>query len=446
VTERLADVVGQVEDAVLAAGACEPGAAERLASLRMLISMQLEAGALAGDEVDDDEATLLRYLATMLAHLHEHELGIRLLHDGAARAPRRGTRGRLGALHGVLLAELGRTAQARTRLEEALADAAGEAAEAARIHSAPAVVSADTGAVERSLPLIGHAEALDTPEPGTAFAHAFARLQVALLREDADAATESGHALDRAGDELLGRLPDHHPDALAAVADLAYARFRIAALAGHADRLARPASVLRIATRALAAALGAENPRTITARVRQAECDRLLGGARPSDVRAKAARRFGPEHPLAVAAGAANPDGSGADAAARVLGRHRPLTVVLTAATRPEGDTLARTAAQAALVLGVGHSVTRMLDERLRSCRRTGPNTTPTHPSHHRRHRDRHHCHERADRRSDRCHRDRIHRHRPDPDRRRENSTARRRGRGGPTGGRRATGECHRRR
>jgi hypothetical protein len=369
VTERLADVVGQVEDAVLAAGAGEPGAAERLASLRMLISTQLEAGALAGDE-----ATQLRYPATMLAHLHEHELGICLLHDGAARAPRRGTRGRLGALHGVLLAQLGRTAQARTRLEEAPADAAGEAA---RIHSAPAVVSADAGAIEQSLLLIGNAEALDTPEPGTAFAHAFARLQVALLREDADAATESGHALDRAGDELTACLPDHHPDALAAVADLAYARFRIAALTGHADRLARPASVLRIATRALAAALGAEEPRTITARLRQAECDRLLGGARPSDVRATTARRFGAAHPLAVAAGAANPDGPGADAVARVPGRHHPLTVVPTAATRPEGDTLARTAAQAALVLGVGHSVTRMLDERLRSCRRTGPTPHP---------------------------------------------------------------------
>jgi hypothetical protein len=69
------------------------------------------------------------------------------------------------------------------------------------------------------------------------------------------------------------------------------------------------------------------------------------------------------------------PSEPGAEVAARVLGRHHPLTVVMAAAARPRGFAPARTAAQAALVLGVEHSVTRMLDERLRSCRRTGPNT-----------------------------------------------------------------------
>jgi small subunit ribosomal protein S1 len=407
VTDRLADVVGQVEEAVLAAGARVPGAADRMSSLRMLISMQLQAGALAGDEVDDDEATELRYLVTLLAHLRQHELGLRLLRDGADRAPLAATRARLGGLHGVLLAQLGRTGEARTRLEEALADAAGETAEAARIHAALAVLGGDGGTAETTLRWLGNAEALDRPGPAAAFANAFGRLRIALLREDTDAAAELGHTLDHAGDELIDSLPDQHPDAFAAVADLAYARFRVARLTGHPDRLGRPAAVLRTATRLLAATLGPDHPRTITAGVRRAECDRLLGAGSEAAVRelaapelaapelaapelaahelaARTARLFGADHPLTVmtAAEAALTDNSpapGADAAARVLGRHHPLTVVLAAAARPEGDDLARVSAQAALVLGVGHSVTRMLDERLRTCRRTGLTAVPTH-------------------------------------------------------------------
>lgn len=72
-----------------------------------------------------------------------------------------------------------------------------------------------------------------------------------------------------------------------------------------------------------------------------------------------------------------NPREPGAEVAARVLGPPHPLTAVPTAAARPEGDEPARAAAQAALVFGVGPSVTRMLDKRLRSCRRTGPTPHP---------------------------------------------------------------------
>jgi len=73
----------------------------------------------------------------------------------------------------------------------------------------------------------------------------------------------------------------------------------------------------------------------------------------------------------------AKPLEPGAEVAARMFGGGDPLTVVPAAAARSEGHGLARTAAQGALVLGVGHCVTRMLDKRLRSCRRTGPTPHP---------------------------------------------------------------------
>jgi hypothetical protein len=67
----------------------------------------------------------------------------------------------------------------------------------------------------------------------------------------------------------------------------------------------------------------------------------------------------------------------GAEVAVRMPERHRPPTVALPAAGRRAGDEPAPAAAQAALVLDAGRCVTTMLDERLRSCRRTGPTPHP---------------------------------------------------------------------
>jgi hypothetical protein len=71
---------------------------------------------------------------------------------------------------------------------------------------------------------------------------------------------------------------------------------------------------------------------------------------------------------------AARPRQPGAETAARRPVPHRSAAV---AADHLEADQLIRVAAQAPLVLSTEPSLTRMLDERLRSCRRTGPNTHP---------------------------------------------------------------------
>ena len=57
------------------------------------------------------------------------------------------------------------------------------------------------------------------------------------------------------------------------------------------------ADYVRTATRLVAAALGTDHPRTITAEVRRAECDRLRGApaAGVRDLAARTARLFGPD-------------------------------------------------------------------------------------------------------------------------------------------------------
>ena len=311
-TDPLADLIAQVEEVVLAAGS-QP-AAERQRSLRMLISMQLEAGALAGAEVDDQEAARLCHLATLLAHLREHELGLRVLRDGAARSPDPARRARLAGLQGVLLAEAGRLTEARTALREALVDATGAPAAAARIQSNLATLSVRLGDPEQARICLGNAETLGARDPGTAVDHAYARLQIALLREDAVAAATWVGALAAASDEIIGRLPGRHPAALAAVADLAYAKFRLAVLTDATEQAPRSASVLGEAARLIGAVLGEDHPRTLTTRIHLAECvlhvalarrDRAEAVRVQADARhtaGHAARLLGADHPQTIAA------------------------------------------------------------------------------------------------------------------------------------------------
>jgi hypothetical protein len=505
VTERLADVIGQVEEAVLAAATHEPWSTDKLAS-------------------NPHGADALDTAQLRLAHLREHELGLRLLRDGAARTTSRAERSRLAALEGVLLAQLGQTAQASACLAEALADAE-EPADAARI---PRTITARVRQAECDR-LSGGARFSDVRAGTFRLFDSDHPLTVATLAADlahqvepaatpaaaSPAAAQLSTGATSAGTTLTGGSPAGPPLTGGPHAGEHTAGKLVTGerIAGYPPTTRRPAVGERVAgdpvvgtrvagstvvsdpalsehvvggptvsERALGEnavserALGenaagehamSDSPRSDSALGERAAGERgrgrtgagglagvdsfALDGSRAdgsaadssgsessaagtaptgsaaasSSVRGDAVGAPVARSPnLGALAGninRTNPGEPGADVAARVLGRHHPLTVVLAAAARPEGDALARTAAQAALVLGVGHSVTRMLDERLRFCRRTGPNTTPTHPSHHRRHRDRHHCHERADRRSDRCHRDRIHPHRrrPDPDRQR---------------------------
>ena len=319
-TDPLADLIAQVEEVVPAAGS-QP-AADRQGFLRMLISMELGAGALAGAEVDDQEATGLCYLATLLAHLGEHELAQRVLRDGADRSPERSRRARLTGLRGVLLAETGRLAEARTALGDALVDAAGAPAVAARVQSDLATLSVRLGDLEQARVCLGNAEALAAPDAGSAFDHAYARLQIALLREDADAATPLAGALTAACDEIVRRLPGRHPAAVAAVADLAYARFRLAALTGAAGQPPRCAPVLAGAARLLGDTLGEAHPRTLTTQTHRAECElhvALAGHDRAETARVAAATR----HTAALAArvlGADHPQTIAADAIAALAG------------------------------------------------------------------------------------------------------------------------------
>ena len=424
-TGPLADLIAEAEQ--VAVGPVDAGAAQRRTSLRTLVAMRLEAG--AGAEVDDEEAGRLGYLAVLLAHIREREIGLRLLRDGAARAQGRTGRARLTALHGVLLAEAGRFGEARRCLEDALADAAGSPGDARPIHSNLAVLSGEIGDAHSAGILLGNAEtqlgrssatgraAGDLTDPAVAFRHAFTRLRLALLREDADDAAAQLATLSAGCDEILRRLPGRHPSAVAAVADLAYATFRVGQLTDGPVR-SGCVSVLRTAALLLGAGLGAEHSRTLTTRMHLAECElhlalerrdpaaavRVLADAR--SCAAQTARTLGGDHPqattaaagaalagLAVArsggdvAGVATELAGVAAAATRILGDRHPLTALLGAesaladlAAAPAGsasparqveDRLRAATAGVAVVFGVRHSVARRLEHALPACPQT---------------------------------------------------------------------------